>query len=530
MNRNCMAAVVRSDELRHHGVMGMEWGERHGPPYPLGGLDKKVARAEAKRKKARERALEKARKAAKKQRKAAARELKLEAKQAKKLQKDMILKEKLLADADLDAIKKHRRLFTTQELNDAIIRARVLEEVKTKKPGKKSDIKPATPKEKVDMNKLLATLAGGAVSVATIAKAGIDVVNLVNAVRKATGQTPAQNAKAGPKEIDALAKAFSSSKSEGGSAKVDAKSETASKKPDSTAKEAAKEVIQQLPKSVQSVLPQELIDSFSSESSNARTTELTRKRFFGLLGKTTQTTPEFWDSVARVKVDQMYKKPDSTTPTKKFYGQHYKRDVYDTERVIGQERRITGGSSLTEKKRHASRGDIVDLYSPDAETSRKSWLAPYALELTVGSEKLSHDIEKMIEPLRGIKLNSQISSPTGISSGSGSRTEKKAAKTDKPQQTKKQKASGDSSGKGEIDGLGSSLLRALWDPTTDFARQYVGNEKSIGRTEAALNSRLGSWLNTVPLKDISTGGNTKSGSSANVDIDALLKSIGSFKL
>ena len=62
MNRNCMAAVVRSDELRHHGVMGMEWGERHGPPYPLGGLDKKVARAEAKRKKARERALEKARK------------------------------------------------------------------------------------------------------------------------------------------------------------------------------------------------------------------------------------------------------------------------------------------------------------------------------------------------------------------------------------------------------------------------------------------------------------------------------------
>lgn len=408
MNRNCMAAVVRSDELRHHGVMGMEWGERHGPPYPLGGLDKKVARAEAKRKKARERALEKARKAAKKQRKAAARELKLEAKQAKKLQKDMILKEKLLADADLDAIKKHRRLFTTQELNDAIIRARVLEEVKTKKPGKKSDAKPTTPKEKVDMNRLLASLAGGAVSVATIAKAGIDVVNLVNAVRKATGQTPAQNVKAGPKEIDALAKAFSSSKSEGGSAKVDVKSEKASKKPDSTAKEA----IQQLPKSVQSVLPQELIDSFSSESSNARTTELTRKRFFGLLGKTTQTTPEFWDSVAKIKVDRMYKtssanpKPsDLTKHHRKFYSQFYKPDVYDIDRVVGQERRITGGSSLTEKKQHADSRSITDLYSRDAETSRKSWLAPYALELTVGSEKMAHDIEKMIEPLRGIKLN-----------------------------------------------------------------------------------------------------------------------------
>ena len=305
MNRNCMAAVVRSDELRHHGVMGMEWGERHGPPYPLGGLDKKVARAEAKRKKARERALEKARKAAKKQRKAAARELKLEAKQAKKLQKDMILKEKLLADADLDAIKKHRRLFTTQELNDAIIRARVLEEVKTKKPGKKSDAKPTTPKEKVDMNRLLASLAGGAVSVATIAKAGIDVVNLVNAVRKASGQTPAQNAKAGPKEIDALAKAFSASKSEGGSAKVDVKSEKASKKPDpiskEAAKETAKEVIQQLPKSVQSVLPQELIDSFRDPLiKNSKSGELS-DAFFKSLSKSTGISKNAWDSMMNTK-------------------------------------------------------------------------------------------------------------------------------------------------------------------------------------------------------------------------------------
>ena len=301
MNRNCMAAVVRSDELRHHGVMGMEWGERHGPPYPLGGLDKKVARAEAKRKKARERALEKARKAAKKQRKAAARELKLEAKQAKRLQKDMILKEKLLADGDLDAIKKHRKLFTTQELNDAIIRARVLEEVKTKKPSKKSDTKPATPKEKVDMNKILASLAAGAVSVATIARAGSDVVKLVNDVRKASGQTSAQNAKAGPKEIDALAKAFSSSKSEGGSTKVDAKSEKASKKPDSTAKEAAKEVIKELPKSVQSVLPQELIDSFRDPLiKNSKSGELS-DAFFKSLSKSTGISKNAWDSMMNTK-------------------------------------------------------------------------------------------------------------------------------------------------------------------------------------------------------------------------------------
>ena len=37
--------------LEHHGVEGQSWGDRNGPPYPLQGVDKKVARAEYKAKK-----------------------------------------------------------------------------------------------------------------------------------------------------------------------------------------------------------------------------------------------------------------------------------------------------------------------------------------------------------------------------------------------------------------------------------------------------------------------------------------------
>lgn len=161
-NRKTRLELFYSDELWHHGVMGMSWGERNGPPYPLGGLDKKVARAEAKRKKARERALEKARKAAKKKRKAEARDARREERAARQEEKDQILKEKLLRKGDLKDIQKHKSLFTTQELLDAVNRARILEEVKrsNEKPKKVKEEKPKKSAQEImnDITRLAQTV------------------------------------------------------------------------------------------------------------------------------------------------------------------------------------------------------------------------------------------------------------------------------------------------------------------------------------------------------------------------------------
>lgn len=100
---------ISEDELSHHGVLGMSWGKRHGPPYPLGGVDKRVARAEAKRKREKERRLKKLQKAAKKARKLKKRE----EKEAADIQKK---KQKLVKKGDMDAIKKNAKLFTNEEL------------------------------------------------------------------------------------------------------------------------------------------------------------------------------------------------------------------------------------------------------------------------------------------------------------------------------------------------------------------------------------------------------------------------------
>lgn len=116
------------EALYHHGVLGMSWGERHGPPYPLTGMDKKIARAEAKRKREKERRLAKARKVAAQKRKE-------QKKQEEKQEKILKKKAKIIKDADLEKLRKNAKLFTNEEMQYTLERHDALQA--TKRPSKK---------------------------------------------------------------------------------------------------------------------------------------------------------------------------------------------------------------------------------------------------------------------------------------------------------------------------------------------------------------------------------------------------------
>lgn len=120
---------ISEDELSHHGVLGQSWGKRHGPPYPLTGVDKRVARAEAKRKRENQKKMKKVRAAAAKRRKE-------EKKQAEKQEAIDKKKYKLLTKGDPQKIAKNAKLFTNEELEYAAQRARDIAAAK-ESPNKK---------------------------------------------------------------------------------------------------------------------------------------------------------------------------------------------------------------------------------------------------------------------------------------------------------------------------------------------------------------------------------------------------------
>lgn len=111
-----LTSEIKMDELSHHGILGMSWGKRFGPPYPLGGVDKTVSRAEAKRKKEAERRIAKLQKARKKAAKMKAKAAKKEAKRIEEEEERMRKKQELIDDGNYQKILKNSKLFSNDEL------------------------------------------------------------------------------------------------------------------------------------------------------------------------------------------------------------------------------------------------------------------------------------------------------------------------------------------------------------------------------------------------------------------------------
>lgn len=167
-----MEEDAQEEFLYHHGVEGMSWGDRNGPPYPLGGVDKKVARAEYKAKKEKERRLKKLQKAAKKARKIKAKNAKQEAEILKK-------KQKLVKEGDLDKIRKNANLFTNEELQY------VIERDAQKRALGSRDERSADEKFELAMKRMaqIGAIAADAKKVLDAAKTGADILASVKTAK-----------------------------------------------------------------------------------------------------------------------------------------------------------------------------------------------------------------------------------------------------------------------------------------------------------------------------------------------------------
>lgn len=172
MLRAMYNSTIKMDEneLYHHGVEGMSWGDRNGPPYPLSGANKKEARAEAKAKIEREKRLEKMRKAAAKKRKEQAKEI-------KKLEKIQKMKQKLYNKGDIRKINKKAKYFTNEELEAARERAREMTELRyTRNPNKTPD--PHAMEKLMNVVSKVGQIATAAVPVVTLMKGAKELKNM----------------------------------------------------------------------------------------------------------------------------------------------------------------------------------------------------------------------------------------------------------------------------------------------------------------------------------------------------------------
>lgn len=108
-----------SDEfLEHHGILGMHWGRRNGPPYPL---DSDVSTGK-RLKKGGSVSKHKARKTYKKRVKSLKRARKARDEKRAEEQKIQKSKEEIIKTKDISAMLKNVDNFTNQEINDMLNR------------------------------------------------------------------------------------------------------------------------------------------------------------------------------------------------------------------------------------------------------------------------------------------------------------------------------------------------------------------------------------------------------------------------
>lgn len=135
MRRQAMSEILQSEEMKlyeynqykpeledevieHFGILGMHWGQRNGPPYPLGSdkstgrrLKKSAGGGSGSVSRKRKRALKKARKTR-------ARNLKIKTQEKQ-------TKEEIIKNKDVKAMLRNVDKFTSQEINDMLSRLNV---------------------------------------------------------------------------------------------------------------------------------------------------------------------------------------------------------------------------------------------------------------------------------------------------------------------------------------------------------------------------------------------------------------------
>lgn len=106
------------DVLAHHGILGMRWGKKNGPPYPLGS-DKSTGK---RLKSTSGRITRKRKKALKKARKVRAANQKRKLKEQQNLEATKKSKEEIIKTKDIKAMSKNLDQFSNQEINDMLTR------------------------------------------------------------------------------------------------------------------------------------------------------------------------------------------------------------------------------------------------------------------------------------------------------------------------------------------------------------------------------------------------------------------------